>query len=377
MNDAEAGRGPPPPSETIVIQTLARAGLAGALSIALGAAGWTSLTAATAAPVVGIQGAAAPERGGRMPKRKRVKVPAARSLEYRLSWGLGAINADAAYRAGTTGQGVLVALIDTGTGFAGRDLIRNLAPASTDLVRRADGSTMGRHGTQVGGLLASGLDGRGTLGVAYGAKLLSIRADIEGSCASLCAVRGEDLGRAIDYALGQGARIIAVPLVGGKPLPSVEPALRRAAEAGAVIVAAAGNDGGAEPSWPARYAADPAFRQSIIVAGASDFDGRFAAWSNRAGSTHSRFVVAPGENVLTDCDRRYCHLVSGTSYSVAFAAGALALLMEQRPELSAREAATLLLERGTTMAGVGSGPHEAGRGRLDLKLTVVAPERAG
>ncbi len=43
-----------------------------------------------------------------------------------------------------------------------------------------------------------------------------------------------------------------------------------------------------------------------------------------------RYLVAPGENVVVDCDEAYCRLVSGTSYSVAYVAGGLSLLAWRR-----------------------------------------------
>ena len=69
------------------------------------------------------------------------------------------------------------------------------------------------------------------------ALILSIRADIDGSCAKQCAVFGKDLSRGIDYAVAHGARIIGVPLVGPHSLPTVEAALTRAVAALGVPIA--------------------------------------------------------------------------------------------------------------------------------------------
>jgi subtilisin family serine protease len=308
----------------------------------------------------------------KMPSERRVPRPRQSSLEYRLSWGLGAIRADRAYAGGATGKGVTVAIVDTGVNGARQDVLTNLSPHSIDLVKkRVAGHANADHGQQVAGVLAGALDGSGTVGIAYRATILEIRADIDGSCERQCAVQGADLARGIDYALRHGARIIVVPLVGDNRLPSVEGALGRAAAAGAVIVAAAGNSAKPHPSWPARYAEDPALASSIIVAGASTVAGEVASWSNRAGVAMERYVSAPGENVVTDCDERYCRLVSGTSYSVAYVAGCLALLLERYPGLSPQQLAGLLLSSARDVGSRGSDPR-TGRGILDVSRALRA-----
>jgi subtilisin family serine protease len=233
------------------------------------------------------------------------------------------------------GSGITVAFVDTGLGGVPRHVFGRVSDASIDLMpMRERGTLDGRHGEQTAGVAGGAFDGAGTMGVAFGATLLAIRADIDGSCETQCAVRGKDLARGIHYALDQGARVIAVPLVGRQRLRSVEPALERAAAAGAIIVAAAGNDGSAAPAWPARYAADPRFARSIIVAGASTIRGAVSGWSSKAAGAEERYIVAPGENVLVNCDKRYCNLVSGTSLSAAYVAGALSLVMAAHPTLS-------------------------------------------
>jgi subtilisin family serine protease len=331
------------------------------------------ILAATFAPAPGLAQAGATSR---QPKAQRIARPKRSSLEYRLSWGLTSIKADRAYTRGIDGRGVTVAMIDAGMTLDAMRLFTHVSPAGVDLVEkrviRADGS----HARQTATVLAAPLDEKGTLGVAYGANLLSIRIDADGSCARECYAHGRDLARGIDYALAAGARVIAVPLVGSRPLESVEPALERAAAAGALIVAAAGNEGAQEASWPARYAADPRFRDTILVVGASTITGEAAKWTNRAGSAAARYLMAPGENLLVDCDAHYCRLVSGTSYAVPYVAGAVSLVMAARPDLSAQDAAEVLLTAASdrTMAGV---DDHTGRGLLNVQRAFKELARHG
>ena len=297
------------------------------------------------------------------------------SVEYRLSWGVETSRASRAYSKGATGNGVVVAMIDTGLDAASARLFRNLSTASTDLVptRREDDGDHG-HGGQTASLLAARLDGAGTFGIAYDATLLSIRADRDGSCRKVCAFDREVLGRAIDYAVDHGAQVIGLPFASKRPIPEMEPALKRAVAKGVVIVAAAGNDGSDQPHWPARYASDPHYKASMIVAGASDRRGRLASWSNKAGITSNRYIAAPGEQVVVNCSTRYCRLTSGTSYSVSYAAGAAALLLSRDPALSGAQAASALLRSARDMADRGVDPL-TGRGLLDVRRALQAMDR--
>lgn len=309
----------------------------------------------------------------------RIAKPKRRSLEYRLSWGLASIRADRAYASGVNGTGITVAMIDAGEAIESVGLFSDISSASTDLVqtrktREGDES----HARQTATLLAARLDGEGTLGAAYGAQLLSVRIDADGSCRTGCYAYGADLARGIDYAVAQGARIIGVPMVGTQRLKSVEPALRRAADAGAVIIVAAGNDGAGEVAWPARYAADPQLSEAMLIVGASTITGDAATWTNRAGTVAERYLVAPGENLPVDCGKETCMLVSGTSFSVPFVAGALSLVMARRPDLSAQQAARILLSSASDLGARGR-DTETGAGRLDVAeaMRVARQTRAG
>ena len=146
-----------------------------------------------------------------------------RSAEFNADWGLGRINADAAYARGLSGQGIRLGVFDSGTGldhteFAGKDhrsihladrladgsactnvsilsgnnacfssdgddvavdaLLLNLDQADTDFVNSRgfyEGLTYNTHGTHVAGTIAANRDGTGTHGVAYGANLTVAR----------------------------------------------------------------------------------------------------------------------------------------------------------------------------------------------------------
>lgn len=286
---------------------------------------------------------------------------------YRLSWGVRAIGADRLHAAGVTGKGVTVAVIDSGLGADAKGLAKNLSNASIDIIpARKSGSEGDRHAVYVAETLVGSPGGDGAVGVAYDSTVLSIRADNDGACDKECSFSSLNLARALEYAIHNKARVIDLSLAGSHRLgEQFEKALAHAAKAGAVVIIAAGNEGKLEPEWPARYAADPRFAGSVVAVGAVNKQGELAKFSDRAGTTHGAYIVAPGQKVVTDCDPDTCAIVSGTSFAAPHVAGALALMMQAFPELSGRQALDLLLRSADTASGP-SGDTVYGRGRLDV-----------
>ncbi|MCH8684767.1 S8 family serine peptidase [Pedomonas mirosovicensis] len=294
------------------------------------------------------------------------RLDSSHRAELRRNWGIAAIKADTAYAAGASGRGVQVAIVDTGVDAATPDVKRVVSPRSIDLfTHRQDGEAR-RHGANIAAMLAAAQDGAGLVGVAPGVTVLSVRADLDQPCwHGECKLSGPDVARGIDYALDQGARVIILSLAGLEPLPSLKPAFRRAAQTGAVLVIAAGNRGTAEPTWPARYAEEPDLRDAILVVGAATREGELAIYSNRAGQAMNRYIAAPGHKVSINCSRKHCSKGSGTSFATAYAAGAVALLLDAFPRLDAQQAARILLDSAQDKDAPGV-DAVSGHGHMDV-----------
>ncbi|MGO4410743.1 MULTISPECIES: S8 family peptidase [unclassified Brevundimonas] len=275
----------------------------------------------------------------------------------------------AAWQTGATGRGVTVGVVDSGIKLDHQDLAVNISPRSTDVVGgRNQPQGTDAHGTRVSSVIAAPFNNFGTVGIAFNATILSIRADIS-ECTkpenTVC-FRGADLANALDYAVANGARVINLSLGGEGTLGfAFEAALQRAINAGAIFAIASGNEAGANPEWPGRYASDPRFAGGIIVTGAHDSNNLIADFSNRAGVSQSWFLSAPGVGVVVDCEDTGCWRVNGTSFASPAVAGALALLLEAFPNLSGRQAADILL-RTALDAGDAGTDVVYGRGLLDI-----------
>mgnify|MGYP002780913034 CR=1 FL=1 len=236
--------------------------------------------------------------------------------EYRRSVGLAASNVLPAYRAGASGAGVTVAVIDSGIAQDNPEFAGRIAAASTDLVAGRGIADEGGHGTAVSSVLLGARNGSGTHGVAYGATLLALRTDTPGTCtgaAGDCTHNDGAIARALDIAVAQNARVANLSLGGSAPTPQLRAAMQRATAAGMVLVISAGNDSNPNPDGFALVATDLAIaRNQIIIAGAIDADRALAEFSNRAvslrrhiafGAAHRRGGRAAGPG-LSEPERR-------------------------------------------------------------------------
>ena len=290
------------------------------------------------------------------------------TTEYFANRGLGAINASSAYAAGATGSGVLVGLIDTGIDLDHPEFAGAIDGASTDIVG-GSAATLGDidgHGTAVGGIIAARRNGALAHGAAFDARLLVVRADAPGSCPGACAFDQADVARATDYAVDHGARVLNYSMGGtGSLAGPLGDAFARAVSAGRILVLAAGNEGGAEPIFPAIFAGSAEAGGQAIVVGALDTDGDIADFSNRAGSARGHYLVAPGVDILAPQLNGGAALVSGTSFATPHVTGAVALLLQGAPFLSAQQVVELLLGTATDLGAPGT-DDVYGRGSLNL-----------
>ncbi|WP_425474029.1 type VII secretion-associated serine protease mycosin [Streptomyces qinzhouensis] len=263
-------------------------------------------------------------------------------------WGLDALNTEEAWRT-TKGEGITVAVLDTGVDDEHPDLRENVLPGK-DLIGfgavRGD-RAWARHGTAMAGIIAAhgrGWDNEsGVVGIAPEAKILPVRVILEGgdnAREKARKSRGTALAQGIRWAADQGADIINLSLgddsESAHPEPGEDAAVQYALAKGAVVVASAGNGGekGDRISYPAAY-------PGVIAVTAVDRFGNRASFSTRRWYAT---VSAPGVDiVIPDPDRKY-YEGWGTSAAAAFVSGAAALVRSAHPELTPAQIKRLLVD---------------------------------
>ena len=227
-------------------------------------------------------------------------------------------------------------------------------------------------------IAAGARNNNGVMGIAFGATVLMARADTPGSCASTsgCSFDDANIAAGIDHAVTHGAKVINLSLGGGAPNSAILAAVGRAATAGAVIVVASGNDGVTDPD---QFASGirAAGNGNVIIVGSVDNTSTISSFSNRAGTQSAYFLSALGEqlccaysggNILVTTNGSgvsFNTVYSGTSYATPQVAGAVALLLEAFPTLTAVQAVNLLLNNARDV-GVAGTDVIYGRGILDI-----------
>lgn len=306
-------------------------------------------------------------------------TPSAQQMEDQRSNSAVAANAEAAYRAGATGRGVKIAIIDTGitpglTEFGGR-----IDPASMDAAGGRGVSDLHGHGTWMSSIALAARDGRGLHGVAYEATVLSYNVSRPGECTpQRCPLDAAPVARAIDAAVAAGARVISMSFAADETDDALLAAVRRAAAAGVVMVVSAGNqDGGTEPRLLSRSIAE-AGAGWVIVTGGHDAAGRFFTGGNQAGNGPSAAWHLTALAVDVNMVARDGSLVTftGTSAATAAISGAVALIAQARPQLTGDRIVKLLLDNATDAGAPGRDPLY-GNGILNLSTSFAALGAAG
>jgi len=258
-----------------------------------------------------------------------------------------------------TGAGVKVGVLDTGIDLANKEFKGRILAAKSFIASEPSATDSNGHGTHVAGIIAAAADGTMTQGVAPGATLIPVKvmgANGSGSTASL--------GQGMSYAINNGARILNLSLgwTGGAVAVAD---FQSAVNKGALLVAAAGNSGAANPDWPARYAKETWANGQIIAVGSVNANNVISSFSNRAGDTMNFYLMAPGEKIASTYKNGQYAYMSGTSMATPAVSGAAALLMQYWPKLNANQVSGILFQSATDLGTPGV-DAVYGRGLLNL-----------
>lgn len=273
---------------------------------------------------------------------------------FGFQWHMPKIQMPAAWDS-STGENVIVAVIDTGVDFNAPDLANTRRLPGFDFVNNDTDPTDDQgHGTHVTGTVAQSTNNNiGVTGVAFNAQILPVKVLGSSGDGSY-----ENIIKGITYAVDQGADVINMSLAGRQGSQALLEAVKLAHNRGVVVVAAAGNSNG-----PVEYPA--AYDDFVIAVGATRFDNTRTDYSNFGPQID---IVAPGGDIGVDQNGdtyadgvlqqtfkspgSFTYLFfEGTSMASPHVAGVAALLLSKKPDASPAEIEAIMAQ--TAIQGLG------------------------
>ncbi|MFA6313443.1 MAG: S8 family serine peptidase [Sterolibacterium sp.] len=259
--------------------------------------------------------------------------------DYANQWWLPAVGDRQMWALGR-GEGVVVAVIDSGVDLSHPDLISNLLPNGYNF---GDGNPnpqdMLGHGTKIAGIIAARQNnGTGVSGLAPEAKILPLKVNVGGQGT----FSSYQLANAITYAVNQGAKIINLSLTVDQQTQTVQDAIQAALDNGVIVIAAAGNHSGAVEF--------PATMPGVIAVAATDIARQLSSSSNFGPEV---VVAAPGVNIWSTAlgGGVATSNPGGTSYAAPIVSATVADMLSINPALPVESIARQLRENASVIGG--------------------------
>lgn len=293
------------------------------------------------------------------------------------SWGQDKTEAPNLWSLGIKGQGVKIAVVDAfvdpshaqigpriavntgeipnnGIDDDGNGIVDDYYGAK--FVSSGSSSRPSSHGTHVAGIIAADPRYGSVEGMAPEAQLIPAQFISDDG--------GGSLGNAVlalQYAASRGAKIINASWGGAPCISSLRNAFLELEQKGILVIVAAGNEGRDVDIYP-EFPASFNLSNQITVAASSTTDF-MTSWSNSG----FKFVhlAAPGDKILSTVPGNTTAYMDGTSMAAPFVSGAAALLWSAKPQATAAQIKTALLQSVDVRNG-----HEfkvSSRGRLNVR----------
>ena len=278
---------------------------------------------------------------------------------FDFQWAIKKVNVENAWNYSTGTSEQYICVIDTGIYREHEDLIYADIRNGWDYIANDNVFVdSGNHGTSVTGVIAASTNNnRGIAGISRNASIVPLRIlDTDGYTTS------DRLVEALYDAANLGCRVINLSLGGPTYSYFEELAINYAISQGSIVIAAAGNNGTSNYSYPASY-------QDVISVGstdASDSKIDFSQYNNRVT------VVAPGELVYTldvPTYKNYYSLYNykrGTSFSAPIVSGIASLALSLDPSLNHYTFKNLLISTAKDLYTPGY-DHHTGFGLVDAE----------
>ncbi len=273
-----------------------------------------------------------------------------------VNWGITRISAPEAWMISHGSTDVVVAVIDTGVDTSIPQLKGSLWTNPGEIAdngidddgngyvddihgwdfRDGDnsslvGSKLHWHGTFVAGIIAAQPGEVPIVGVAPGVRIMDVR--FLDSNNSFSSRDWDEFAAAIDYAVDNGARIINLSIYANSRPPAVlENAIRRADQAGVILIGITGNTSQVGVLYPGKY-------EQVYAVSATTQNDQLAGFSTRGPEVA---FCAPGEGITSFIPGGQTATRSGTSFAAPHVSGTLALILSAYPSLLPAQAIDLL-----------------------------------
>ncbi|MFG2540755.1 S8 family serine peptidase [Streptomyces sp. NPDC048511] len=239
----------------------------------------------------------------------------------------------------TTGDGITVAVIDTGVNSSVPSLKGQVLKGLDATGAEGDETDdYNGHGTTMAELIAGTGQGGGLKGLAPGSKIIPMRVS-NTKFQNENSVNAYDSADAIRAAADSDAKIISMSFGSEFKMDREIEAVKYAQSKGKLFFAAVGNEAekGNKPTYPAAY-------PEVVGVAATDRQGKASVYSQ-----HGDFVdlAAPGDGIPTWCDSKfqgYCDSEGGTSQATAITSAAAALIWSAHPKWTANQVLNVLFD---------------------------------
>jgi len=279
-------------------------------------------------------------------------------LADEVPWGVQQIGATVVHERGPKGAGIKVAVIDTGIDYRHNDLKANYAGGIDIANNDPDPMDWHGHGTHCAGIIAADDDGTGIVGVAPDAQLYALKVFADGSTSCWWS----DVILALQWCVDHQIHIASMS-IGGDVDSTLEQACNAAYQKGVLLVAAAGNSGGAVMA--------PACYDSVIAVGATDSNNVRASWSCYGPSLE---LMAPGLSIKSTLLNNTYGTKSGTSMACPHVTGSAALVWSASPTWSATQVRQQLDSTAQDLGTAGKDDYYGyGLVRADLAVGTIPP----
>jgi len=228
-----------------------------------------------------------------------------------LPWGIDRVDAELVWPTGNTGDSIKVGIIDTGISKKHPDLLANIKGGVNTIDPYKSWNDDNGHGSHVAGIVAALNNSIGVVGVGPKIDLYAIKVLNAKGIGYL-----SDLIEGIEWAIQNRMQVINMSLGTLVNIPSFRDAIIAAKNAGIVIVAAAGDTGGAV-IYPAAY-------PEVIAVSAIDQNNQINPWSSRGPEVD---LAAPGVSIYSTYKGKGYATLSGSSMAAPHVTGVAALVL--------------------------------------------------